>query len=215
MSRVNIQYLPVDSLKPYERNPRINEGAVDGVANSIKDFGFKVPIVVDKDKIIVTGHTRLLAAKKLGYTEVPVIIAEDLDERKARAFRLADNKVSEAAMWDEAMLQLELMSLEDFDMSDYGFDLEEDEPKEKKVNKKNLKEMEIKSFEHHDYIVFVFDNQQDWMNAVNRFGITRVDAGYGETKKVGVGRVINGKRLLEEIGHASSDIESEQMEVDS
>lgn len=210
MSRVNIQYLPVDSLKPYARNPRNNEEAIKHVAESIREFGFKVPIVVDEDYVIVSGHTRLLASKELGYKEVPVIIADDLTDEQVKAFRLADNKVSEVSQWDEALLKLEMMELENMDMSKFGFEEDLfDEPEKKTVNKKNLKEMELRSFEHHDYIVFAFENQQDWMWAVNQFGLERVDAGYGTTKKVGVGRVIDGKRLLEKIGHTDSDIEPE------
>lgn len=215
MSKMDMQYMNVNDLVPYARNPRQNDHAVDALAESIKAFGFKVPIIVDGSNVIVTGHTRLKAAKQLGMTEVPVVVANDLTEEQVKAFRLADNKVSEASEWDEALLELEMMELEEFDMTLFGFEelFEEDEDK-KTVNKKSLKEMELRSFEHHDYMVFVFENQQDWMWAINKFGLERVDAGYGKTKKVGVGRVLNGKRLLETIGHTASDIEPEQMEND-
>ena len=96
--------MSVDDLTPYENNPRINDKAVEYVANSIKEFGFKVPIVVDENNIIVAGHTRLKASKKLGLEQVPVIVASDLTDEKVRAFRLADNKVSELAEWDEEKL---------------------------------------------------------------------------------------------------------------
>lgn len=119
---INIVYKNVDELIPYVNNPRDNKKAVDAVASSIKNFGFKVPIVVDKGNEIVTGHTRLLAAKKLGMEKVPVIIADDLSEAEVKAFRLADNKVGELADWDFNILSSELAELENFDMSEFGFD---------------------------------------------------------------------------------------------
>lgn len=92
--------LSLDEIHPYEKNPRNNEPAVDAVAASIKEFGFKVPIIIDKDNIIVAGHTRYKSAIKLGLTEVPCIKADDLNEEQIKAFRLADNKVSELAEWN-------------------------------------------------------------------------------------------------------------------
>lgn len=103
-----ITYLDVDKLIPYINNPRDNSEAVDAVASSIKNFGFNQPIVVDKNNEILVGHTRLLAAKKIGLDSVPVIIANDLDEARAKAYRLADNKVGELATWDQEMLAIEL-----------------------------------------------------------------------------------------------------------
>lgn len=117
---MNIIVKKVDDLIPYENNPRDNDKAVDVVANSIKEFGFKVPIVVDKNNVIVTGHTRLKAAKKLGLDSVPVIVADDLTEEQIKAFRLADNKTSEFADWDFVSLEEELSKLE-LDMSQFGF----------------------------------------------------------------------------------------------
>lgn len=111
----------VKDLKPYEKNPRKNEEAVKYVANSIKEFGFKVPIVIDKNNVIVAGHTRLLAAKELELTEVPCIVADDLTDEQIKAFRLADNKVSEKANWDFDLLFGELDELTNFDMADFGF----------------------------------------------------------------------------------------------
>lgn len=116
--------LDINQLKPYENNPRINDNAVDAVAASIKEFGFKVPIIVDKDNVIVAGHTRLKAAQKLGLEEVPVIVADDLTEEQVKAFRLADNKVSELADWDFQKLEEELAGI-DIDMSRFNFDMKE------------------------------------------------------------------------------------------
>ena len=92
-----IIYLPLSEIKPYENNPRHNESAVDAVAQSIKEFGFKNPIIVDKHKVIIAGHTRYKAAQQLGLEEVPCIIDSDLTEKQAKAYRLVDNKVGELA----------------------------------------------------------------------------------------------------------------------
>ena len=108
-------------LTPYANNPRLNDGAVDAVAASIKAFGFKVPLVVTADGVIVAGHTRLKAAQKLGLKTVPCIVADDLTPEQVKAFRLADNKVGELAGWDFEKLDLELEEL-DFDMTPFGFD---------------------------------------------------------------------------------------------
>ena len=111
----------VDELKAYENNPRKNEEAVKYVTASIKEFGFKVPVIVDKDNVIVAGHTRVKAAQELGMTTVPCIVADDLTEEQVKAFRLADNKVSEFSLWDFDLLNQELEGFEDFDMSAFGF----------------------------------------------------------------------------------------------
>ena len=114
---MKIVNLKTEQLIPYINNPRNNDDAVDKVASSIKEFGFKVPIVINKDNVIVTGHTRLKAAKKLGIEEVPCIIADDLTDAQIKAFRIADNKVSEYAQWDEDLLKIELEQLEEMDFN--------------------------------------------------------------------------------------------------
>ena len=134
MGESKVVYKKINEVIPYEKNPRKNDEAVKYVANSIKEFGFKVPLVIDKDNVIVTGHTRLKAAKKLKLKEVPCIIADDLTEEQIKAFRLADNKVSEAAEWDFDLLNEEINDLVDFDFEEFGFEIdevEEKEPKEK------------------------------------------------------------------------------------
>ena len=115
---------PIDSLIPYENNPRKNDKAVDAVAASIREFGWKVPLVIDKDNVIVCGHTRLKAAEKLGLKEIPCVIADDLSEEQIKAFRLADNKVSEQAEWDWDKLNEELEGLT-LDMEEFGFEFED------------------------------------------------------------------------------------------
>lgn len=132
---MNIVKMKVEDLIPYINNPRNNENAVDKVASSISEFGFKNPIVIDKNNVIINGHTRLLASKKLGLKEVPVIVADDLSEAQVKAFRIADNKTSEYATWDEELLKIELEQLEDMnfnlddlniDYSDFGLEIELD-----------------------------------------------------------------------------------------
>lgn len=124
LRREQIVYRRVDELIPYVNNPRHNEDAVDGVAASIREFGFKVPMIVKTDGEIITGHTRILAAKKLGIDEVPTICADDLTDAQIKAFRLADNKVAEKSGWDFEKLEIELEGLDELgvDMSDFGFE---------------------------------------------------------------------------------------------
>lgn len=129
---MEINMMNVEELIPYVNNPRDNDQAVDAVASSIKNFGFKVPIVIDSENEVIAGHTRLKAAKKLGMDQVPTIIADDLDENQVRAFRLADNRVGELADWDKEMLEVELLDIDGLDMEQFGFDeletlLEDDE----------------------------------------------------------------------------------------
>lgn len=124
-----IVLLPLAEIRPYDKNPRKNEKAVKYVKESIRQFGFKVPIVIDSNRVIVCGHTRLLAAKSLGMTEVPCIMADDLTDDQVKAFRLADNKVGEFSEWDMDLLGDELDAIEDasdIDMEALGFDPELD-----------------------------------------------------------------------------------------
>ena len=124
MKQERMFYKKTDELIPYVNNPRNNDQAVDAVASSIKNFGFKVPIVIDSKNEIINGHTRLKAAKKLGIEEVPVIVADDLTEDQIKAFRIADNKVAELADWDEELLLAELDMIE-MDMGQFNIDMSE------------------------------------------------------------------------------------------
>ncbi|AHB79884.1 hypothetical protein LJCM1130_01770 [Lactobacillus paragasseri] len=122
---MKVETVSIDKIKPYENNPRNNDDAVDAVANSIKEFGWQQPIVVDNGGVIIAGHTRYKAAKKLGYKEVPIVVADKLTEEQVNAYRLADNKVGELAEWDDAELSEELNKILDINMADFGF---KDEP---------------------------------------------------------------------------------------
>ena len=123
---MEIVYKKLEDLKPYNNNPRFNDEAVKYVANSIKEFGFKVPMVIDKDGTIVAGHTRYKASIELGLKEVPCIIADDLSEEQIKAFRLADNKVSEKSKWNFDLLEEELNDILNIDMSEFDFDVDFD-----------------------------------------------------------------------------------------
>lgn len=123
---MNIENIRVEDLHPYERNPRKNDAAVGPVAESIRQFGFKVPIIVDRNNEIIAGHTRLKAAELLGLETVPCIRADDLTDEQVKAFRLADNKVAEFAEWDPELLDWELsdLALDNVDMTVFGFERE-------------------------------------------------------------------------------------------
>lgn len=110
---LNIKDIPIKDLKQYENNARKNDKAVPVVAESIRKYGFKVPVVVDKDNVIIAGHTRVMAAEELGLETVPAVIADDLTEDQAKAFRLADNKTAELAAWDFDRLEEELDQIDD------------------------------------------------------------------------------------------------------
>lgn len=120
---MEVKSMSIDDIKPYENNPRDNDDAVDSVANSIKEFGWQQPIVVDKEMVIIVGHTRYKAAKKLGMDKVPVVVASNLTPEQVKAYRLADNKVGELADWDFGKLNTELQEIDDNDlMMKLGFD---------------------------------------------------------------------------------------------
>ena len=139
--KLSIVYLGVNEITPYEKNARLNNKAVDAVASSIKEYGFKNPILIDKDNIIIAGHTRLKAAQKLGIEIVPCIYADDLTDEQVKAFRIADNKTGEIADWDFDLLEEELQDLigGGYDISSLGF------------NDAELEEIIAKTVEDMDY----------------------------------------------------------------
>lgn len=132
----------INEIFPYENNPRKNEKAIAAVAASLKEFGFQQPIVVDKDGVIIVGHTRYKAAIELGFTKVPVTIA-DMTSEKAKAYRILDNKLNEIAEWDFGKLDMELVALQDFDFElfdvDFGF-MEPAAPTGSKAVSENISE---------------------------------------------------------------------------
>ena len=127
MNTMSVEYRPLAEIKPYEKNPRVNDAAVDAVAESIRRFGFRQPIVVDEAGVIVCGHTRWKAAQKLGLAQAPVHVARDLTPEQIRAYRIADNKTNELAEWNLDLLPLEIADLQGagIDWSLLGFDQDE------------------------------------------------------------------------------------------
>ena len=134
----------LEELIPYENNPRKNDDAVKAVAESIKEFGFRSPIILDENDTIIAGHTRLKAAKKLGLETVPTIKITDLTPEQVKAYRLADNKAAEQSRWDYELLEQELRGIEDIDMTAFGFrepdktdlvDIDEPQPEENTTSK--------------------------------------------------------------------------------
>jgi len=124
---MKVELWKIEDVKPYEKNPRINDDAVDAVAGSLREFGFRQPIVVDGNGVIIVGHTRWKAAKKLGLEKVPVHVATDLSPEQIKAYRIADNKTNELAEWDFDLLPIELGELQacNYDLGLLGFDEDE------------------------------------------------------------------------------------------
>lgn len=150
---IDIVYMQVEALKKYENNPRNNEDAVEYVTNSIDEFGFRVPIVIDRDGVIVCGHTRYKAAQRLKMDKVPCIRADDLTEDQIKAFRLADNKTQELSEWDWNLVFDELDGIEQIDMKKMGFseflDSGAGELKERKLS--TVEEIDLSSFEDREF----------------------------------------------------------------
>lgn len=199
---MNIKSMKLEDLKEYGNNPRLNDEAVEYVAKSIEEFGFKVPIIIDEDNVIVAGHTRKKAAARLGLKEVPVIVADDLNADQVKAFRLADNKVAEYSEWDMDLLMIELNDI-DIEMDDFGFDdaeiieeVEEDdfemevpEEPESKLGQvyqlgrhrlmcgSSIDKEEVKKLVDSNIMDLVFTDPPYGMNAVSKSGV--LSANYG------------------------------------
>ena len=181
---VNIKAVKVAELKAYENNPRKNKKAVEAVAKSIDTFGFKVPIIIDKDGVIIAGHTRKAAAEELGLEVVPCIIADDLTPEQAAAFRLADNKTAELSEWDDDKLAEEIKALRDFavDLSEFGFDLSEFE------ERAEVEKVEDEEEEQEEEIVPRMKAGEVW-----QLGRHRLMCG-DSTDKADVLKLLNGAR---------------------
>lgn len=144
MQKQQMVYLSLKDIKPYENNPRKNDDAVDKVAASLSAFGPQSPIIVDRNHVIIAGHTRYKAAKKLGWDEFPCVVAESLSDEQAAAYRLADNKTGEFADWDDEKLDQELARILNIDMEQFGFEFEDDEQDDDKYTLKvNIPQYEI------------------------------------------------------------------------
>ncbi|MBS7362500.1 MAG: ParB N-terminal domain-containing protein [Paludibacteraceae bacterium] len=196
---MNIEMIAVEKLIPYENNPRKNDSAVPFVVASIEEFGFKVPMVVTSDYVIVAGHTRYKAAQLLGLSEVPCLIAGDLDEDQIKAYRLADNKTAEVAEWDSAMLQKELDDLyNSIDMNLFGFPVQIENIDEEDLEGDH-EPIAVELNEANNYVVMQFYTDEEWDLAKKVLRLQRV-ATNEENAKVrrhGIGRVIDGREVME------------------
>lgn len=168
--------MAISDIKPYPNNPRKNDDAVTATANSIKEFGWQQPIIVDKDNIIIAGHTRYKAAKQLNMDKVPVVVAKNLSKEQVKAYRLADNKTGEIADWDSEFLEDELANIIDFDMEDFGFEqikndvniddiFFDDEEQQKKDNEFYLKWENKKVVVSQDTLLFLNNKLNEYKNA--------------------------------------------------
>lgn len=168
--------MAISDIKPYPNNPRKNDDAVTATANSIKEFGWQQPIIVDKENIIIAGHTRYKAAKQLNMDKVPVVVAKNLSKEQVKAYRLADNKTGEIAVWDYEFLDDELANIIDFDMEDFGFEqikndvniddiFFDDEEQQKKDNEFYLKWENKKVVVSQDTLLFLNNKLNEYKNA--------------------------------------------------
>lgn len=202
VEKMDIQWRDIETVKPYERNAKKHpDDQVGHIANSLKRFGWKQPLVVDKDGVVVVGHGRLLAAKKLGLKTVPCVCADDLTDDEIKAYRLAENRLSESA-WDKTLLEFELDALPKIDMSDFGFDV--DAFKKQELEAPEVEFTEVLG-EEHNYVVLYFDNEVDWLQITSILDIepkmnlaTRKDGKVKDNmKRISIGRVLNGAEALE------------------
>lgn len=175
-NELKIEYLPVSVLKPYEKNAKKHpDDQVEHIANSIREFGFRQPLVIDKENVLVIGHGRLLAAKKLGLDSVPCVCADDLTDEQIKALRLADNKTNESE-WDFDLLGGELDDIFDIDMEQFGFELEDDEDSEIRLSSKELSE-----YQYIHYLVTInVEEEQKYTDVIDH--LKEMGAEVKETK---------------------------------
>ena len=201
---MNIKNIAVKDLIPYEKNTKKHDDVqINNVAESIKQYGFVQPIVIDKNNVVVIGHCRLLAAKKLKMQEVPCVCVEDLTEEQVKALRIVDNKSNESD-WLNDILELELP---DVDLSAFDFDFGLDKKKDKEEIEGEVPFTEVLG-EENNYIVLKFDNTVDWLQLESLFDLETVKAYSSRTDgkitknmtRAGVGRVVNGADFLNKLG---------------
>lgn len=191
--KLKVENIAVKDIVPYEKNTKKHDDTqIDNVAESIKQYGFVQPLVVDKNNVVVIGHCRLLAAKKLKIAEVPCVCVDDLTEEQVKALRIVDNKSNESD-WLNDILEMELPEV---DLSAFDFDFGLDKKKDKEEVEGEVKFSEELLLTH-NYIVLYFDNDFDWKVAQDKFGLQKVkDLIPRKGQPTGIGRVINGKEVL-------------------
>ena len=202
MDKLNIVYKQIKELKPYKKNAKKhNKEQVEQIANSIKEFGFTQPVIIDKNNEVVAGHGRILGAKKAGLKQVPTVCLEDLTEEQIKAYRLVDNILNESE-WDNDLLKQSLEEIEEMNMEVFGFTIDKLEDESVDVEP-DVPFTEILN-EENNYIVLKFDNKIDWINALGVFGLkqvkvypTKKGGKKDSLKRMGVGRVLDGVKALE------------------
>lgn len=192
-----LEVVEVGKIRPYERNPRKNDAAVDDVRESIRQCGYVSPIIVDEQYVILAGHTRFKAVNALGWAEVEVQVVEGLTEEQKRKFRILDNKAGEKSEWAEDLLKAELADL-DFGGYDFDFGLDDDDlgGEEEKPEVEFTEELQ----EENNYVVLVFRTGVDWLQAQTLLDIKEVqNKGKSIASKRGVGRVLDGPTAIEKL----------------
>lgn len=205
MQELNIKYMNIRDLKPYKKNAKKHsKEQVEQIANSIKEFGFTQPVIIDKNNEVVAGHGRILGAKKAGIKQVPTVCLEDLTEEQIKAYRLVDNKLNESE-WDSDLLKQSLDEIAEMDMEIFGFAMDSLADEELEIEPE-VPFTEILN-EENNYIVLKFNNKIDWLNAMGMFGIEKAKA-YPTRKegnkksfsmRAGIGRVLDGQKALERV----------------
>ncbi len=208
--RLAIVWRDPNELRPYENNPRLNDRAVADVAKSIEKYGWRQPIVVDGDGVIIVGHTRWKAARRLGLKSIPVHVAGDMDPEQAKQYRIADNKSSERSEWDTDKLAEELLDLRGLgcDLTDLGFSEQEvDKYLDRLADELEPPEVEFAQEldEESNYVVLKFDRDVDFLQVQTLLGLKSVrNRTYsGKPGKSGIGRVVDGVeaiRLIQQSG---------------
>lgn len=204
-NKMNIVYKNIKELKPYKKNAKKhNKEQVEQIANSIEEFGFTQPVIIDKNNSVVAGHGRILGAKKAGLKQVPTVCLEDLTEEQIKAYRLVDNKLNESE-WDNDLLKQSLDEIAEMDMEVFGFAMDSLVDETIKVEP-DVPFTEILN-EENNYIVLKFENKINWINAMGLFGVEKVKAyptkkdgnkkSFGDRE--GVGRVLNGTEVIERL----------------
>lgn len=198
-----LEVVEVGKIRPYERNPRKNDAAVDDVRESIRQCGYVSPIIVDEQYVILAGHTRFKAVKALGWAEVEVQVVEGLTEEQKRKFRILDNKAGEKSEWAEDLLKAELADL-DFNGYDFDFCLDDDDlgGEDEKPEVEFSEELQ----EENNFVVLVFKTEIDWLQAQTILGLKTVkslSAGVAGERREGIGRVVDGVEAIERIKAAA------------
>lgn len=171
MEELDIVYKPIKELKPYKKNAKKHsKEQVEQIANSIKEFGFTQPVIIDKHNSVVAGHGRILGAKKAGLKQVPTVCLEELTEEQIKAYRLVDNKLNESE-WDSDLLKQSLDEIAEMDMEVFGFAMDSLVDEELEIEPE-VPFTEILN-EENNYIVLKFDNKVDWINALGVLGIEK------------------------------------------